>query len=125
VKSNPRLGSGLFAALLLSARGRSAFLGGVNGLLPCGLVCAYLALAVSFGDLWHDMATMARFGLGTLPILILVDCGRTVRSLTCRCRVLRLAAWCVVLTGVVSSVRGLGFLNAPEFLEVARHPWCR
>src|SRR6516225_3726472 len=48
------LAPSMFAALLGATRLRSLFLGGmVNGLLPCGLVYAYLALAAAMGDmLW-------------------------------------------------------------------------
>ena len=51
---------------------QSVFVGGlVNGLLPCGLVYAYLALAASAGNLFAGAAVMGLFGLGTMPALIL------------------------------------------------------
>lgn len=112
------LGPSLFGALLAATRLRSVFLGGVvNGLLPCGLVYAYLALAASTGTLVKGAATMALFGLGTVPVLALVGCGGQVLSLATRRYVYRVAAWCVVLTGLVSLARGFGFLRlfgAPE-----------
>jgi hypothetical protein len=52
------------------------FLGGVvNGLLPCGLVYAYLALAAGAGGSLRGALAMALFGLGTMPLLALVGCG--------------------------------------------------
>lgn len=47
-------------------------LGALNGLLPCPLVYALLAYAAGSGDPWSGVATMAVFGLGTFPALLLV-----------------------------------------------------
>jgi sulfite exporter TauE/SafE len=118
----PCLGAGLFASLLRQTRLSSVFLGGVvNGLLPCGLVYAYLALAASSGGLLRGGLTMALFGLGTLPILALVGCGGQVVSLAARRHLFRFAAWCVVLTGVLSVARGVGALR---MLGVEDEPAC-
>ena len=43
-------------------------LGAFNGLLPCGLVYAACAVAVTRGGLGSGVAYMASFGLGTIPI---------------------------------------------------------
>jgi sulfite exporter TauE/SafE len=108
----PCLGAGLFASLLRETRLRSVFLGGVvNGLLPCGLVYAYLALAAGAGGPLRGGLTMALFGLGTMPLLALVGCGGQVLSVAARRHVFRVAAWCVVLTGVLSVARGAGALR--------------
>jgi sulfite exporter TauE/SafE len=125
-KARGCLGPGLFASLLRSTRARSAFLGGVvNGFLPCGLVYAYLTLAISLGSLWRGMAAMTVFGLGTIPALVLLGCGGTILSLTFRRHVLRVAAWCVVLTGVLSIGRGVGFFDSVPLLEAGFCPYCR
>lgn len=114
----PCLGASLFGSLLTATRPHSLFLGGViNGLLPCGLVYAYLALAASAGGLAPAAATMALFGLGTLPVLALVGCGGQVLSGSTRLTMVRAAAWCLVLTGIVALARGalaLQFGEAPE-----------
>jgi sulfite exporter TauE/SafE len=121
------LGPGLFGSLLRETRLRSVFLGGVvNGLLPCGLVYAYLALAASSGSLWRGAATMALFGLGTMPLLVLLgSCGGSLLSLAGRRLLLRGAAWCVVATGVITLWRGLGCL--PWFTGTLSEgcPMCR
>jgi sulfite exporter TauE/SafE len=118
------LGTGMFGSLLRATRLRSVFLGGmVNGLLPCGLVYAYLALAASSGSLLLGSATMLCFGLGTLPLMVATGCGGTLLTCGRRRQVLRLAAWCVVLTGALTLGRGIAFLRPVE--DSPSCPMCR
>lgn len=117
------LAPSLFGALLGSTRARSVFLGGViNGLLPCGLVYAYLALAGSSGGMLRGMTVMALFGLGTLPVLALLGCGGSLLALAWRKRIFQAAAVCVVLTGLLTVFRGAAFLAASE--EAPACPRC-
>jgi sulfite exporter TauE/SafE len=53
-----------------SAKGNPYFAGLLWGWLPCGLVYAALAIAVSGGDAFSGSAAMFAFGLGTLPWLL-------------------------------------------------------
>jgi sulfite exporter TauE/SafE len=111
---------------MTTTRLQSVFLAGmVNGLLPCGLVYAYLALAASAGDFLGGGLTMALFGLGTLPVMVLLGCGGSLLRRVSRGHVLQVAAWCVVLTGVLSIVRGVGFVQLPGPLEPPGCPMCR
>jgi sulfite exporter TauE/SafE len=106
-------GAGAYAALLHGREAGVVFVAGlVNGLLPCGLVYAYLALAASAGDLFRGAAVMALFGLGTLPSMVLTGLGGSLLGLSWRRRLFRLAAWCLLLTGLLALARGAGFLNA-------------
>jgi len=57
-------------------------------------------------------ATRACFGLGTVPLLALVGCGGSLLGVAFRRRILLVAAWCVVLTGVLTVGRGVSFLHA-------------
>ena len=50
-------------------------LGIVNGLLPCGLVYAALASAAATGSYATGVLFMFLFGLGTLPLLLLITFG--------------------------------------------------
>jgi len=59
----------LFAA---PTGGRGLLLGMILGLLPCGMVYAALAAAASAGDPVLSGVAMLAFGIGTMPVLILV-----------------------------------------------------
>lgn len=119
------LGPGLFATLMHDTRAHSVFLAGmVNGLLPCGLVYAFLALAATSGDMLHGALTMFLFGLGTIPVLAFVGIGGNLLSVALRQRLLTLAAWCVVLTGLLTIARGIGFLSWLGPAEEVLCPFC-
>ena len=47
----------------------------VNGLLPCGLVYAALAVPVAMAHPLHGAAAMALFGVGTVPALVVASVG--------------------------------------------------
>lgn len=108
------LGPGLLGTLLRT-RGPTAALaaGVVTGLLPCGLVYAFLALAAGSGAMERGLLVMTCFGLGTLPLLTLVGLGTSLVGLAVRQRMLQAAAWCVVLTGAVSLARGAAAFQTP------------
>ena len=114
--TTPCLGGTFLAGMLTGRHWVDVFLAGLfTGLLPCGLVYAMLTLASSTSNVALGMATMAVFGLGTVPVMVATGCGGSLISLTARKRLFTLAAWCVVVTGVVSIGRGLFFLDLPWF----------
>ena len=53
-------------------------LGLANGLLPCGLVYAALAVATAAGDIIHAVLFMVGFGLGTVPALLALTMSAAV-----------------------------------------------
>lgn len=95
-------------AILSSARWHHVFVAGMfNGLLPCGLVYGYLALASSTASLPAGMVTMAAFGAGTVPAMVLTGVGTSVLSHTSRRRLFRIAGACVLVTGLLAINRGV------------------
>jgi sulfite exporter TauE/SafE len=119
------LAGGLVGSLLRSRSLSSVFLAGVfTGFLPCGLVYAYLALAASASDPLRGAVTMAAFGAGTVPAMLLTGGGATLLSRLGRQRMLRAAAWCVIGVGVISLARGLGFLESPIWRGGGTCPAC-
>jgi sulfite exporter TauE/SafE len=100
-----RLGTGLWrriqpvAAKLLPADTlpKAVALGLLWGWIPCGLVYGILVTAVLSGDPLTGAATMAAFGAGTLPNLLLAGIAwRKLRGLT-RARPVRVASGALVL----------------------------
>lgn len=101
-------GNSAFSTFLSSPNLQDVFLAGLlTGFLPCGLVYAFLTLAASTGSLWIAASTMALFGAGTAPAMILTGIGATVFNLTSRRHLFRLAAVCVILTGLLTLARGI------------------
>ncbi len=111
--------------LLRSPKLTGAFLAGVfTGFIPCGLVYAFLALATSTGDVVHGWLIMVTFGAGTVPIMVITGCSGAVISVATRSRVLRIAAWCVVATGMISIARGAGYLEFSSVSNPTGCPFC-
>jgi hypothetical protein len=119
--------SGTFVATFLSSAGwPNAFLAGLfSGMLPCALVYGFVTLAASSGNLFSGMAVMAAFGVGTVPVMVGTGCGGLLLRVAARRRLFQAAAWCVVVTGLVSMARGFGFLHLTGWLDAAGCPLCR
>jgi sulfite exporter TauE/SafE len=110
----PCLTASFFASFLRSPQARDVFLAGMlTGFLPCGLVYAFLTLAASSASLGLGAATMAAFGLGTAPVMFVAGWGGNLLGLSSRQRLMHIAAWCVVIAGLISVARGIGYLPHP------------
>ena len=98
---------------LLQARGLTeVFLAGLfTGLLPCGLLYGMLALAASTHSVGRGLGTMVAFGLGTVPAMVATGLGGSLLGIAARRHLHTIAAWCLVLTGLVSIARGAGYLS--------------
>lgn len=88
-------------------------LGVANGFLPCPLVYAVLAQAAISGDVASGMATMAAFGLGTFPAMLITGGlggwmrGRIAARAAWRQRAGMAAGTVFLLLGAVTLARGL------------------
>lgn len=104
--------SGVLRQFLKSSAQTDVFLAGVfTGFLPCGLVYGILGMAGSTRNIGLGMVTMAVFGIGTIPIMVATGFGGKLLSVANRRRILRLAAWCMIVAGVLAVVRGVYFFN--------------
>jgi len=105
-------GSGTLATSLrslLTARGHAAPLafGVFNGLLPCPLVYAFVAEAASTASAFPGFLTMASFGLGTFPAMLMMGAVGQVLAPAWRQRGVWLAGSCILLLGLVTLGRGI------------------
>ncbi len=115
-----------FRALLRSPQRSNVLIAGVlTGFLPCGLVYGVLALAGATGHALHGAAVMATFAAGTMPMMIATGCGASLLSLTARTRLLRLAAVCLMLMGVLTVARGATSIASASSRGEPACPFCR
>ncbi len=115
----------LFSTLLRIPGGRNTFVAGIaTGLLPCGLVYAFVSLAASSGELTSGLTTMVAFGLGTVPLMVITGCGASLLSWAARQRLWQVAAWSVMLTGLLTLGRGVAYLQAAPENKAAACPYC-
>jgi uncharacterized protein len=93
---------------VLSAPGRGAPLafGVFNGLLPCPLVYAFVALAAATADPVRGALLMAVFGLGTFPAMLLTGALGGWLRYGWRLRGVRLAGAFILVLGVITLARG-------------------
>jgi len=105
-------GAGMFRVLLTGRGAVDVFLAGLfTGLLPCGLLYGMLALAASTSDLVQGLVTMLAFGAGTVPAMVMAGVGGSLVGVATRRRINTIAAWCLVVTGLISIARGATALS--------------
>jgi uncharacterized protein len=94
---------------LMTARSRAAPLafGVFNGFLPCPLVYAFAAEAASTGQALPGFLTMASFGLGTFPAMLMIGGVGRILAPAWRQHGVRLAGSCILLLGIITLGRGI------------------
>jgi uncharacterized protein len=94
---------------LLTARDHAAPLafGVFNGFLPCPLVYAFVAEAASTAGALPGFLTMASFGLGTFPAMLMMGAVGQLLTPAWRQRGVWLAGGCILLLGLVTLGRGI------------------
>ena len=105
-------GSSTFALSLrslMTTRDRAAPLafGVFNGFLPCPLVYAFAAEAASTFQALPGLLTMASFGLGTFPAMLMMGGVGRVLAPAWRQRGVKLAGGCILILGLITLGRGL------------------
>ncbi|WP_209331592.1 sulfite exporter TauE/SafE family protein [Lunatimonas salinarum] len=96
--------------IYLKKRGLSAFFitGLLNGLLPCGMVYVALAASLALQSPLLGAAYMMVFGIGTVPLLLVLMLSQGVISGNVRERMYGLLPYFAVFVGILFIVRGLG-----------------
>jgi hypothetical protein len=101
------LKAGLAGLLRRRTIGSLGLLGGLNGLLPCGLVYVACAGAAATGGVWEGAAYMLCFGLGTVPLMLVISLsGKPLQGLL-RLQLPRVIPVCLVLVSLLLILRGL------------------
>lgn len=77
-----------------------------NGLLPCGLVYAALAIAFASGSTLNGVLIMLAFGLGTVPALFMVSAVMRLAGPVMRGRLIQVMAAMLLLYGGWMMARG-------------------
>lgn len=99
------------------------FLGGLNGLLPCGMVYAALLNSMLAGSPVASAAAMIAFGIGTLPAMIFVSFAMGKISMETRRKFKQFLPFLLTIVGAVIILRGMN-LNIPYLspkVEINQH----
>lgn len=102
---------------LFDTQGKAAplALGVLNGFLPCPLVYAFLALAVSGADTLVGMILMAVFGLGTFPAMLAAGSLGLRERLARKPQLVKVAGVLILIFGLLTIARA--------FLSPAGQHW--
>ena len=82
-------------------------IGILNGFLPCGLVYIAVAGALAVGEVYESALYMVFFGLGTIPIMLLLSLLGNIVSLKFRSIVRKILPIFVVIIGILFILRGM------------------
>lgn len=119
-------GAGSWLKTFLVAPGLTGPLvaGVFTGFIPCGLVYAFLLKASSSGTMGTAILTMLAFGSGTIPMMVAVGFSGQFIPGKNRATLFKIAAWCIVVTGIISIARGAVQFQSLETESVAPCPFC-
>jgi sulfite exporter TauE/SafE len=87
--------------------GATFMIGLLNGFLPCGLVYAAIFTAIASADAFWGSANMFAFGVGTMPLMLLLSKSPDFLSLQLRKKLFQFIPYFVVLVGILLILRGL------------------
>lgn len=82
-------------------------IGGLNGLLPCGLVYIACVGAAATGGLFSGVQYMLVFGVGTVPMMLMLGLAGQALPVAFRLRLQKLIPVCLALVAVLLILRGL------------------
>jgi sulfite exporter TauE/SafE len=83
------------------------FIGMLNGLLPCGMVYIALAAAIAVGGVFNGGVYMFFYGLGTLPLMLILGFSWQMITPRFKKRVSKLSPVLVAMVGLILILRGL------------------
>ena len=104
-------------------------IGLLNGFLPCGMVYMAVFGAMAMQSQLQGALYMSFFGLGTVPLLIMVAYANQLISISLRNRIQKAIPFVAVAIGILFILRGLGLgipyvSPANTHLRVVEQPAC-
>ncbi|MDJ1479341.1 sulfite exporter TauE/SafE family protein [Cytophagaceae bacterium YF14B1] len=82
-------------------------IGVLNGLLPCGMVYLAILGAIAMSGVMEGSLYMFLFGLGTLPMMLLVSLSKTIIKPQFRFQITKLIPVFTLCIGILFIIRGL------------------
>lgn len=82
-------------------------IGILNGLLPCGLVYVAVAGAINSGTVLSGALFMILFGIGTIPLLMIVTLASNSIGQQIRIKMLKVVPYFIFMLGVLFILRGM------------------
>jgi len=82
-------------------------IGLMNGFMPCGPLQAMLMYAAASGNALQGGLVMAVFGLGTVPLMLLMGATISVISMRWTNKIVKVAGMLVIVLGIILLGRGL------------------
>lgn len=90
------------------------FIGVLNGFLPCGFVYLALAGAASSHGVLEGMSYMALFGLGTIPVMLVLSLSGSFISIKARNWVQRISPVVAIVLALFLIQRGVMLKENPD-----------
>ncbi len=103
----PYLNKGLGKIVRSKSPLKLFMLGGLNGLLPCGMVFVALLNAILTGEIIGSALAMIAFGIGTLPSMIAVIFMANKITSSMRMKLNRAVPYMLTVVGLLIVLRGL------------------
>ncbi|WP_428235024.1 sulfite exporter TauE/SafE family protein [Gracilimonas sp.] len=100
--------SGLYKS---NSRFSSFFIGLLNGFLPCGFVVTALAAALITSTTFHSALYMALFGLGTLPVMLMMNMAPGFISPKLRSKIRPFSSYFAIIIGLLLIWRGYSMMS--------------
>ena len=95
-------------------------IGAANGLLPCGMVYFAIAGALAAGSILSGIGFMVAFGLGTLPLMMMLTYFGFMISISTRNTVKKLIPFFIATMGILLILRGMN-LGIPYLSPYLNH----
>lgn len=92
------------------------FIGLLNGFLPCGFVVTALAAALITPSVFHSAVYMALFGLGTLPVMLMLNMTPQFITPKFRSKLRPFSMYFAIIIGLILIWRGYSMMTGGHLM---------